>query len=162
MSAFEWSEHPGVDVHAVSSLFDCQGNSSNVIHQEALLRFDVSAIPSSATVHNATLQLYAVTQPNAIQVHAANAAWSESTATYSSFNQQFDPTVEATIASILVLSPRTANVTSLVASWVNGSRTNNGFLLEASPALLSVPAILYSSESTSVTERPGLEVCYTP
>ncbi|NVJ22251.1 DNRLRE domain-containing protein [Myxococcus sp. AM011] len=129
--------------------------------QEALLKFDVSSIPSNSTINSATLQLFAVAQLNAVTVHAATAAWDEFTVTFNSFNQQFSPTVRATIPPAL-LSARNVNVTGLVTDWVSGSLVNNGLLLDTAATAVSVPSIFYSSESTDIANRPGLEVCYTP
>ncbi|MCP3166674.1 DNRLRE domain-containing protein [Myxococcus qinghaiensis] len=129
--------------------------------QEALLRFDLSSIPANVTVNSATLQLFAVAQLNAVTVHAATAAWDEFTVTFNSFNQQFNPTVRATIPPA-ALSVRNVNVTGLVSDWVSGSLANNGFLLDTAATAVSIPSIFYSGESTDVGNRPGLEVCYTP
>lgn len=129
--------------------------------QEALLRFDLSSIPANVTVNSATLKLFAVEQLNAVTVHAATAAWDEFIVTFNSFNQQFNPTVRATIPPAL-LAARNVNVTGLVSDWVSGSLVNNGLLLDTAATAVSLPSIFYSSESTDVGNRPGLEVCYTP
>ncbi|MFY2563117.1 DNRLRE domain-containing protein [Corallococcus terminator] len=128
--------------------------------QEALLKFDLSSLPANITVDSATLKLFAVAQLNAVTVHAATAAWDEFIVTFNSFNQQFNPTVRATIPPA-ALSTRNVNVTGLVNDWVTGSLVNNGFLLDTAATAVSALSIFYSSESTTVANRPGLEVCYS-
>ncbi|MCP3098407.1 DNRLRE domain-containing protein [Myxococcus sp. K15C18031901] len=128
--------------------------------QESLLRFDLSTLPPNITINTATLELFAVAQTNSVFVHRATAAWTEAGVTFTGFNQQYSPAVEATILPSL-LSTRTANVSNLVNNWVTGAVPNYGFLLDSAATTVSVPAIFASSETLVVDQRPGLEVCYT-
>jgi alpha-tubulin suppressor-like RCC1 family protein len=140
-----------------------QSLSTTTLGSEALLRFDLSDIPAGAFIDSATLELYVtsalVVGNNEVTVHAATAAWSEATVTFSNFNQSYD---SAFAGEIHVSSPNTqesADLTALVTEWVTGARTNHGVLLRK-PGLLS-SANFRSSEGTTVAQRPALEVCYT-
>jgi hypothetical protein len=121
-----------------------------------LLRFDLSAIPSTAVITQATLTLNAFSGGGATErVHRITASWAESTATWSSFASAFDATVAQ---SMTATSTYSGDVSTLVQSWVNGTYANYGFLLERD---LSAATGLYASEYTTASLRPKLYVCYT-
>lgn len=142
---------------------------------EALLKFDLSAIPPGATVTRATLQLFAnETGDGTIRVHRVTAPWQESSVTYASFDQSF---TSETVAALRFDSrhgsshptQKSVDVTALVGTWVSGQRPNRGLLLEAGPDHRprcdhdhdedNDPTLFASSEGPS-GRRPALEVCY--
>jgi hypothetical protein len=122
---------------------------------ETLLAVDLGSLPEGAILDSATLQLYVNgSAGNTVKIHAATAAWSEDTVTYQSFDQQFDGEIIGSFDP----SPKTlesADVTSLVASWLTGALPNHGFLLEADG---HQKTIFVSSEGDD--QVPSLRVCY--
>jgi len=153
--------------------------------KEVLFRADLSSIPSYAVVDSATLSVYINATGNAsppgiingngnayglengkgnntatlpINLHRATAAWAEGTVTYTSFNQSFDALIAGVIQPSATSTVKSVDLTSLVQSWVNGSKANHGLLMETSD---SKQTIFVSSESAGATARPALQVCYS-
>ncbi len=141
---------------------------------EALLRFDLSAIPSSAVINSATLSLYLNGGDDEqdddgadgsregfpvvpIKIHRATSAWSESTGTYASFNQQFDSTVAGTILATSANVFKSVDMKMLVQQWVNGA-PNYGMLIRTTGKRHT---IFVSSEGGKVSLRPSLTISYT-
>jgi Notch-like protein len=138
---------------------------------EALLRFDLSAIPSDAAVTSATLNLTtaAPVSNTLLYAHWATGAWSEATSTFAGFNQQIS---SKSLGAMTPSAPNTLQTMTLKAStvqgWVNGTIPNYGLTLET---LVSAPAnlpgrdketVFVSSDSPTVSLRPSLQVCFTP
>lgn len=126
---------------------------------ESLLQFDLSSIPSYAIVDSATLKLYVngSAGDTPIQIHRAKDAWSENTVTFASFAQHYDAPVSGVLLPASKNAFKSADITSLVASWVNGSHPNHGVLLETDG---KKKTIFVSSDAGSAAQRPSLEVCY--
>jgi len=127
---------------------------------ESLIRFDLSAIPSSAVVESAALSLYVAGSGSdaPVNVHRVASAWTDSTVTYASFGQRFDETV---LGSIVVTSPnvrKSVDLTPLVRSWIGGARSNFGVLLEANST--NKKTVFVSLEGGTVKQKPTLQVCY--
>ncbi len=136
---------------------------------EGLVKFDVSSIPANAIVTSATLGLHTTTLTTDATIFARYglASWTESTASFASFNQQ---AYSQTMGSVVPSTPTAALTMSLtpaaVQGWISGSLANNGMLLES---LLSQAADYSywqqvgfdSSEAATVANRPALTVCYT-
>jgi hypothetical protein len=136
---------------------------------EALVKFDVSALPASATVISATLGLRSTdwTTDSTIFARHGLASWAESTASYDSFNQQVDGQTMGSMVPSLPMEAQTMSLTpATVQAWISGSLANNGMLLEA---MVSQAADYSSwqqvgfdsSDSLTVAYRPSLTVCYT-
>ncbi len=153
---------------------------------EALLRFDLSAIPSSAVVNSATLKLYVPGDGGCdhddddddngdhhsqqwhhnqgdhdaatIAIHRATQTWSEGTVTFNNFGQHFDAAVAGLLQTSSPSAQKSADVKSLVAAWVSGAKANQGFLLDTKS---SRKTVFVSSENAVAALRPALEVCYT-
>lgn len=154
---------------------------------ETLLWFDLSGIPSSAVVSSATLKLqvqgdgacdhdddddddehdghsaqwhHAQGHHDAatVRIHRATQAWSEGTVTFASFGQHFDPSIAGLLQTSSPSARKSADVTTLVSSWVRGAQPNAGFLLDTTSKRKTV---FVSSESSTVALRPALEVCFT-
>jgi hypothetical protein len=125
---------------------------------ESVLRFDLAAIPAYAVINSATLRLYANGSAGntAINIHRATAAWSEGTVTYASFGQHFDPAVSGIIVPSSPNALKSADIKSLVVTWVTGAQPNNGMLLETSD---NKKTIFISNDGNG--QRPALDVCYT-
>ena len=150
--------------------------------QFSLLRFDLSSIPTQATVTSATLDLYleggdALTN-GVLAVHRATQPWVEGTqddqvttagvtydeyvlgTAWTSAGGDYDP---APIDTVMVPSlPAGAVqwvVTAPVAQWVSGTVANDGFFLRASGG--TVDKISFTSgDGASATDWPRLTVNY--
>ncbi|WP_438032666.1 thrombospondin type 3 repeat-containing protein [Sorangium sp. So ce204] len=130
---------------------------SNGAEKNALYRFELDSIPYGATVASATFStaLYS-SGTGEIRVHRINASWAESTVTWSSFADSFEPAVEATFLGASY-GVATVDLTALVQAWVDGVHPNHGFLLEED---LTALTSYRSSEHGILTDRPSLEVCF--
>jgi hypothetical protein len=136
---------------------------------EALLKFDVSSLPTNATVTSATLGLHSTDWIYNATLFArySVAAWAEGTATFDSFNQQaYSQTMGSMVASTPTAAQTMALTPATVQSWINGSLANNGMVLEA--MMSAAPDYSYwqqgafdSSDSSTVADRPSLTICYT-
>ena len=89
-------------------------------------------------------------------MHRISASWAESTVTWSSFADSFEPAVEATFLGASS-GVATVDLTALVQAWVDGVHPNHGFLLEED---LTALTSYRSSEHSILTDRPSLEVCF--
>ncbi|WP_437717171.1 DNRLRE domain-containing protein [Sorangium sp. So ce448] len=125
--------------------------------KNALYRFALDSIPYGATVESATFSttLYS-SGTGEIRVHRVNGAWEESTVTWSSFADGFEPAVEATLVGASS-GVATVDLTALVQAWVDGVHPNHGLLLEED---LTALTSYRSSEHGILTDRPSLEVCF--
>ena len=119
--------------------------------ERALLRFDLSGIPTGTTLTSATLRLYVTSAKSGVTVnlHRSSRGWVEGTGNKSSgadWNHHDDPQAWATpggdfTAQVLgSLVPDTAgvyhevDVTALVQVWVDGYLPNDGLLLDPTGA----------------------------
>jgi hypothetical protein len=139
--------------------------------RQTLVRFDLSSIPSNATVSSAVATVYAsTTATTTVNVHRVTSSWSESTVSFQSFGGSFDSSAAATFSSGTAQSwtnvnnavpyATTFDITSLAQSWVDGTVANYGVLLEQTPT--SGETTLYrTSEWPTTAEQPSLSVCYT-
>ncbi|MDC0682709.1 thrombospondin type 3 repeat-containing protein [Sorangium atrum] len=130
---------------------------SSGAEKNALYRFELDSIPYGATVESATFSttLYS-SGTGEIRVHRINASWAESTVTWSSFADSFEPAVEATFLGASS-GVATVDLTALVQAWVDGVHPNHGFLLEED---LTALTSYRSSEHDILGDRPSLEVCF--
>lgn len=143
-----------------------------------VLEFDVSSIPSSATVNSADLALYLVGQrngstPKILNVHKITAAWTEGVGigidgqnipgvdwlgmpTYDA------PSMDDQMIGTVVDTWYTFNVGSAVQSWVSSPPSNYGvILIEDSPIGINGSKVFASSEHANLSFRPKLTVSYT-
>lgn len=146
-----------------------------------LVRFDISSIPTTATVLDARLTLHTTDDPspNDVSVHRLLEAWTEGVldggigaANY--FQRQTGTSwaspgatglsrvagssggFQASLANATYTFAITAAVVQL---WVSTPTDNHGLVFESGGTDLLV---LHSSESTSVDRRPTLRVTYMP
>jgi len=125
------------------------------------LRFDLSGVPSGATVSKATLRLFvdAVAGKGEFDVYELGNSWTESKLTYNDA-----PVLGASATGGHRVSVTSANlnnfvlvdITPLVQSWISGSTPNDGIAL----ALFgSAGAFAFDSkESTFTSHEPELEI----
>jgi hypothetical protein len=128
--------------------------------RSALVKFDLSSIPASATITSASLQLAKAQSIGSgpVNLHRVTGSWSESTVTYSSFASAFDSTILASFNPSGASTAISVDVTGLVSGWHGGSYANQGILL-AEPANGRMTA---GSSESSAAQRPALSVCYAP
>ncbi len=125
--------------------------------KRALLRFDLSEVPMNATLESAALILYQHGgAPAPINLHYIKAAWEESEVTWNSFAAAYEPTVASEFTTAGA-GWQLADVTNMVAAWIDGTRPNWGMLLDG-PA--ESYANFYSSEVDMTFKRPLLALCY--
>jgi len=113
---------------------------------------------SSIVINSAVLSIYEVNiSGQDAFVHVITAPWFETDVTWNNFGNAFDPTT--------ILSFRTddigwieLDVTPQVQHWVDNPTENFGLLIEQGLTYFTTFA---SSESTDMTLRPKLDVCYT-
>jgi len=131
--------------------------------RQSLFRFDLGAVPATATVTSAKLTLTAyqslpLGSSATLRAHRIVAPWTESTITWGLFNASFSPAVEASAINDRH-SPITAtfDLTALVQAWVSGISANHGLLLEQPE---TTTTNISTSETMNASNRPALEVCY--
>lgn len=154
------------DINGSANDFIVDGDSDKV--NRALIRFDVTGIPSGATIVDATLTLCYSGNPSGgaqtrvHSLHRVTSDWLELVVTWA-LQPAFAPAVSA---SILVPSSEqcvTFDVASDVQAWVDGT-SNFGWLLkdanEGQPG--SSDAKYRSREDGSPTDHPHLDITYQP
>ncbi|MBK8256748.1 MAG: thrombospondin type 3 repeat-containing protein [Polyangiaceae bacterium] len=130
----------------------------------ALVQFDLSVLPQYSYVTSATVtvSLNWSATTTTMRVHRVLNPWLESTVSFANFGgvENFSPAVEASFsAGSLVV--RSFDLTGLVSAWANGDLSNRGILFEEDLGQTVVGRHeIYASESTAVTRRPKLDVCY--
>jgi TGF-beta propeptide len=123
--------------------------------EAAYIQFNLSSIPTGASVSQAMLKLYvnAVTTAGSFEVYSVGGAWTESTLTYDlaqslSLNS-IVPSVALTAAdkNQYILIP----ITSTVQEWVNTPSSNNGIALAASGPFNAT----FDSKENAATSHPA-------
>ncbi len=148
------------------------------VAQQELMSFDLGSIARlPAQRYNvASAQLSLWLNPSSsdqmINVHQATAPWTETTASWASFGEQFvaspATTFDAGPANPYSPLPHKGqpnnvrvDISSLVSGWLNGSFANDGIVLEQ-PAVPGVATVDYTSDYASDTGlHPTLFVCYS-
>ncbi len=132
-----------------------------------LVKFDLSSIPSGATIDDATLILTKTggdTGGKDVEVHEVTTAWSAGLATWRSpwgtDGGDYDSTVldSLAISANQTYSWNSGSLRALVQAWVSGSKSNHGFLL-GSPNTGGDDYIFATSEAAS--GQPVLRVTYS-
>jgi uncharacterized repeat protein (TIGR01451 family) len=142
--------------------------------ERGLLYFDLSALPSGATINQATLHLWLASwqrpagsnAPMTISVHPLNGGWEEDTVTWNKW-----PGHGEEVASIEVQPGPERwyefDVTTLVQQWVSGAITNNGFALIGDESVGYHDRSFWSKEcdpakcGTNRERQPQLVIEYT-
>ena len=141
--------------YGAKTLLDVDGAA-----QITYIQFNLSSIPSTASVSQATLKLYVntVTKSGSFNVDYISGSWSESTIDASSA-----PPLGTAIASNVSVTTADKNqyilinVTSAVQAWLSGSETNNGIALVANSTF---NATFDSKESTTTSHPPELDIAF--
>jgi len=141
--------------YGAKTLLDVDGAS-----QITYVQFNLTSIPTTASVSQATLKLYvnSVLTAGSFNVDYINSAWAENT-----IDSSNAPPLGTTIASQVALTTAEKNqyilinVTSAVQAWLSGSETNNGLALVANGTF---NATFDSKENTTTSHAPELDVAY--
>ncbi len=127
------------------------------------IRFNLSGIPSGATVQKAVLRIYMNYPSNAVagtfDVYQINTAWSETSLTWSN-----KPALGVSATGGHPVSLGSSNyqnfvlvdITPLVQNWVNGTIPNNGVALMTTTTGASYQ--FDSKEATYTSHQPELEI----
>jgi len=128
-----------------------------------VLKWDVSAIPSAASVDSVVVTLQVSNRSRGTyKLYALNTGWSEDNVTYNSL----DPlnNIGAEIGSFNPNATGSKQITlnaagiALVQDWVDGSAANNGFLIMDASSTDGLD--MRSSEYGTSSQRPMLSVTY--
>jgi RHS repeat-associated protein len=119
----------------------------------ALIKFPMPSVPSGTTITSASLKMYYDQYFNtglnnvALEAHAATTAWDPTTATWNSTSGISGALAGSTTKAAGVRGVwNSFPVTSTVQSWLNGTSTNNGFVLkQANEATLNQGGPRYES-----------------
>jgi hypothetical protein len=124
----------------------------------ALLRFGLDSLPAEAVVQSATLGLEQRSPGTGetVNVYRITQAWTEGQPTWNTYASSYDAFSWASFTSLG--GSLTVDVTDLVSAWVADSQPNHGLMLISSE--VQAEDRYLSSEYSSITTRPYLEVCY--
>jgi hypothetical protein len=129
---------------------------------EGLIQFDTSALPSvitGASVEKASLTLFVskVGTAGAVNINAANGAWTES-----AVNGSNAPSLGMSVASAVLVTTAdsyiTVDATALVKDWLDGVITNSGIILTVDPSSPGTSVFFDSKESSSTSHPAFLQV----
>jgi TGF-beta propeptide len=128
--------------------------------EKAYIQFNLSSIPTGASISQATLKLYvnAVTTAGSFEVYSVNVPWSESAITYSN-----EPAPGSVIDSGVALTTVDKNqyilipITSTVQGWVDTPSSNNGIALVA---IGTFNASFDSKENTTTSHPAELDIVF--
>ncbi|MFC1560004.1 DNRLRE domain-containing protein [Candidatus Margulisiibacteriota bacterium] len=127
------------------------------------VRFDLSSIPSGASIEAASLTIYVTEYSGSIdnKIKIITGSWVETVVTYNT-----PPAYGEVILSSIVSGNGEAEFTDdaigeLVALWKSGSLTNNGIVLMIDPADTNAAYYLFAGRTSVFPERrPKLSVTY--
>lgn len=131
---------------------------------EALLRFDLSALPAGATaadVSKATLFVWVgtINTAGALQVSDVSAAWAETGVTYNTA-----PGLGAIVASSVPVSASAVgyyvafDVTNSVKNWIGAPAANFGLAIQADAAAPATSVLIDSKESTGTSHPSYIDI----
>lgn len=159
-----YGSHPSIG----GNTWTCTGNLCN---SRGLFKFDLTSIPSGATITNASLQLFAdlnwSTSPttggpsNAGYLSRVTSAWSENSVTWDSQPTTTNSNQVTIPGSTSTAQNYTLNVTSLVQDMY--ANTNYGFMLKMQDEINYYKSLMFASSdnTNSATKCPMLIVSYT-
>ena len=161
--------------YGASSSLIVDSSGSGLGNSRALLQFDLSSIPSGATILDATLQLHVTDHQGGalpVEVHRITEPWVEGGflgllgvanwsqrldgTNWTTAGGSYDSTVVATLNVSSATNDLNWNLTALVQGWVAGSNANYGILL-GSP---SGGSKIITFDSREGTTPPQLVVTY--
>ena len=131
----------------------------------ALLKFDVSSIPSNAIVIDASLSLYLYGSldnvTNTFAAYNITQNWDELSVTWDT-QPNYDPATESGVQTYdRIIGWRTFTITNIVAAWVNGTKPNYGVMLKATnEGAFGAFGYVASENTSSPQNRPKLTITY--
>ena len=131
----------------------------------SVIKFDLSSIPSTASIQSAVLYLYN-TGSNAHVLSGSQSSlnrvtqnWTESSVVWYYF--QYTTTGSINVpAATSTYQDYELDITNMVQSWVNGTYSNNGLLFKLNNETSGGALIFASREFTNASKRPKLVVTY--
>lgn len=143
------------------SVGDASSNASD--EHRSLVKFDLSWLPASTVVQYASVRLHATSTIGDanVDVLPVTSSWNENTLTWNNA-----PTTGAPIASYLMSDAIPATyiwipIESTMQSWVDGSLTNEGIMLQTTNPTAGAIQTYTSSEDPIVSSnRPILDMCF--
>jgi hypothetical protein len=145
-------------------LTSCQNEQSPVESQDSqnstFPNLGKFALPEGATFVSATFNVNILVATNQnINVHRITSPWEELVVTWNNFGGSYSPTIEATF-NASTTGWTSVDVTSLVGSWLNGTNTNYGLLLDQ--VNVTYPRTEYDTREYDFSANASyLEICYT-
>ena len=154
------------DVPRGSEITFIQDKNTND-ERTSLLSFDLSSIPSGATITSAELEFYVNTEGQGFNMHRMLKSWDEGTITYTSNGGHFAADNTDAESAVDANWPGDDNYTGFITvsvpattiqDWIDGTLTNNGWLMLATHA--DDGQQLRSREHATVAHHPKLTVEY--
>ncbi|MGI9232620.1 MAG: DNRLRE domain-containing protein, partial [Woeseiaceae bacterium] len=135
----------------------------------ALLQFDLSGLPPTATIQSATLELYlnSATSADVVEAHRLLRDWTESGVTWDTYDGanswatpggDYDPGITASFLADSI-GPKSLDITETAKAWVEGSLPNYGLIL-LSPPNSSGSTNKYHSTDKTDEPWPRLTLTY--
>ncbi|MFO0586025.1 MAG: MopE-related protein [Polyangiaceae bacterium] len=140
------------------------GVSSGGNQNYSLFRFDLASITNSlgagqkVNVTSSTFRLTVAWNAafNLVELHACNVGWNEATVSLANYPLANCDANGFSSFNAGGVGERSADVKSLVAKWLDGTRENDGFLLNEAP----INAHYFYTKGPSVNLQPKLDICY--
>lgn len=145
------------------------GGTSSPPASRTYLQFDLSSIPPNTTLESANISLYyygwyGPSDLSAdLPIQKVTSAWDESTITYNN-QPSFDasPVANLSVGNSGNYGWQTVNLTTLVQSWLNGSVSNNGLMINyANPPVNNAKDFYSSDYIADPSLRPKLVLTYS-
>ncbi|WP_425400629.1 DNRLRE domain-containing protein [Aeoliella sp.] len=159
------STYPTLSSQNYGSFPYLNANFSDDTRSIGLLQFDISLIPSKATIVSSQLKLFH-SRNDALDkqydLYEVTSSWDESTVTFNT-----GPSINPTAAASLTIPDKTSgtyrswDVTQLVDKWVDGTDSNFGIWLEENPTPGDGPAYFTSSDWLDSSQHPILTIEYS-
>ncbi len=165
--AFIASNTPNTNYGSASELrLGYNLNDINLGAERILLYFDLSSIPSQASIESAEFDIYQWANTPAgdssmpFEARYLNSDWSETTVTWNAHQPEWG-SVFATGTAPAELGWRRSDVTALVREWYSGSRANYGFTVIGDENPSQDRQRIYYAKEANNGLTPRLYVTYT-
>jgi len=162
-----WDTNPTTDNGAATTMVVDTAVGVETDQRKALLKFDISTIPSTCKVTSARLDLYDSTEGQGWKFHRMLVTWTEAS-TYNSLTAGIDN--DGTDAAVAIDNQNGINLDTITGSvrhnmaldtvqgWVNGTYSNYGWLIEQISSATGDGVQFDSSEGATSGRRPLLTV----
>ncbi|NOU20945.1 MAG: DNRLRE domain-containing protein [Methyloglobulus sp.] len=145
------------------------GKNNSGKQYKGLIKFDVSTIPTSATITSATLRLNETTSTGSgsynIGLYKIKTTWVETTATWSNFSAagNYDTTQQAvtSVATVSTGFKEWALPNALINAWIGAPASNYGLAIVCENCSNNNFFQFAAKENTTAASRPQLVVNYT-